>query len=148
MRTVTDTSIAITSVLEHGRNDSNTLDSFCEGSFKFPKIREKYWKECSRKDDPNHEYSKMVAVLIQESLSIFFRPIFRDEKFQTLPQTVKLPIYNEKQIGEGSFGKVFAFRIFEGHNKFAVSASHLAALRDLTWWWLRSSETSNTSRGR
>ena len=120
--------LLIIPLLEHGRNDSNTLDSYCEGSFEYPKIREKYWNECYHRDDLNHEYSKMVAALIQENLSTFFRPILRDEKFTNIPGTVKLPIYNEEQIGAGSFGKVFAFQIFEGHNKFAASESHPSSL--------------------
>ena len=115
--------LLIIPLLEAGRDDSNTLDSYCEGLFKFPKIRERFWSECSRKTDPNHEYSKKVANLIRENISIFFRPIFRDENFHTIPDLVELPFYHERPIGEGSYGKVTAFRIFEGHNKFKVRTS-------------------------
>ena len=116
--------LLIIPLLEAGRNDSNTLDSYCGGLFQFPRIREEFWNECSHNDDPNHEYSKEVANLIRENISIFFRPIFRDENFHTIPDLVELPFYRERPIGEGSYGKVTTFRIFEGHNKFQVRASY------------------------
>jgi len=122
--------LLIIPLLEAGRNDSNASDSYCEGSFEFPKIRERYWNECRHGTESNDDYSIKVAVLIQQNLSDFVRPIFRDENFHRVHQNLRLPIYNEKLIGEGSFGKVFAFQIFEGYNRLPVSLSQASSLQD------------------
>ena len=113
--------LLIIPLLEHKRKDANTLDTYCAGSFEFPKIQESYWQECRRHGNEDTEaFSKEIAVLIQQHFSIFFRPSFRDDKFHVIDPKLLLPIYGEHNIGQGSFGKVIAFEIFDGHNKLAV----------------------------
>ena len=118
--------LLIIPLLEHKRKDANTLDTYCAGSFEFPKIQEKYWEECRRpRNEDTEAFSKEIAVLIQQHISIFFRPSFGDDKFQVIDPKLLLPIYGEHNIGQGSFGKVIAFKIFDGHNKLAVGTQSM-----------------------
>ena len=114
--------LLIIPLLEHGRDDTNTLDTYCAGSFKFPKIQENYWPECQhRSSEDTENFSKEVAVLLRQHISIFFRPSFRDKEFHVVNEKLRLPIYGEREIGHGSYGKVVAFKIFSGHNDLVVS---------------------------
>ena len=114
--------LLIIPLLEHGRDDTNTLDTYCAGSFDFPKIRENYWPECQHRSGENaEEFSREVATLIRQHISIFFRPSFRDKEFHVVNEKLRLPIYGEREIGHGSYGKVIAFKIYSGYNDLAVS---------------------------
>ena len=114
--------LLIIPLLEHGRDDTNTMDTYCAGSFDFPRIRENYWPECQhRSSEDAEEFSREVATLIRQHISIFFRPSFRDKEFHVVNDKLRLPIYGEREIGHGSYGKVIAFKIYSGHNDLAVS---------------------------
>ena len=69
--------LLIIPLLEHGRNDKNILDSFCAGSFEYPKLKDNYWKECLRMKEDTEAFSQEIAVLIRRHISIFFRPLIR-----------------------------------------------------------------------
>lgn len=57
---------------------------------------------------------------IERNWTSFLRPSIGDVPFRVFSKRCVLPIYDDQPIGRGGFGKVFAFKIYDGYNKIGV----------------------------
>lgn len=100
--------------------DSNVLESFAAGLFEWPKIREYFWPDYVDQRDPEDTRSKLVAEELRKDMSMFFRPVLSNERTVEWSSKFASPFFDQKLLGKGSFGTVFACRIFRGHNQVVV----------------------------
>lgn len=106
--------------IDRNCNDSNVLDSYVRGSFSHPDLQKHFWPDHHKSADAKKK-SDLLAREIGENLFKFVRPVFGNERFTELGRNVKLPFYAEQRLGAGSFGEVFSFKIYDGHNRLPVS---------------------------
>jgi len=57
---------------------------------------------------------------IEDNWTEFLRPRIGGAHFQNINQRFKLPFYNQRRIGSGASGIVYAFKIYPGYNAIKV----------------------------